>query len=67
MRSITHAEYQLNTIMPGARAAGCTCPFSEADFDDFIAYQWWHNKGCPAPRYECLPNTRLLTEVMRAL
>lgn len=65
-RTITNAEYQLNEIMPTAKEEGCTCEFTEADFQDFINYKWWHKPNCPAPHYECLPNAIGLLEALRA-
>jgi hypothetical protein len=64
MRTIRNAEYQLEHIMPTARKNGCKCPFSEKDFDSFIAGTWSHKKGCPSPSYECLPNPSVM-EVLR--
>jgi hypothetical protein len=65
MRTLTNAEYQLEHIMPNAHKAGCECEYSEDDFEAFINYEWTHKLGCPAPRYECLPNARGLIEAMR--
>ena len=66
-RTLTNAEYQLEHIMPTAHEKGCTCEFSKADFDDFIAYKWHHKQGCPAPLEENLPNPAGLMEAMRHL
>lgn len=65
MRTIRNAEYQLNEIMPIAHEKGCKCPFSEKDFDSFIAGTWSHEKGCPAPLYENLPNPSLMKTLRR--
>lgn len=66
MRALQNAEYQHKVIMPSAREGGCTCPFDESDYQDFIDSKWHHDTACPAKLYECLPNVALL-EVMRYL
>lgn len=65
MKTIVNAKYQLTNVMPHARKAGCKCPYSEKDFDDFIAGIWSHKEGCPSPTYECLPNAARLFEALR--
>lgn len=65
MRTITNAQYQLETVMPLARKVGCKCPFSKADFQDFIEHKWSHEENCPAPLYENLPNPGKLMETLR--
>jgi hypothetical protein len=64
-RTIVNAQYQLDHIMPLAREEGCACPYTEADFPNFIKGKWHHQANCPSPKYECLPNAVRLFEALR--
>lgn len=66
MRTMQNAKYQLTKIMPIAKQRGCDCHYDEADFDNFVAYEWHHELGCLAPLYECLPNARGLFAALAA-
>lgn len=62
MATKQQAEYQTKKIMPIARKEGCKCPYSE---QAYLEGSFSHEKNCPSPKIECLPNPAKLMAAMR--